>query len=1055
MKNSWIGIGAGIRVLMCAAVVGWGQVSYGQIPDSSLAKQYFELAQQGIISGKIDTAIHYYELAIPVYRRAGMWADYANTANQLGEACIYLNQKKVGLAWLDSAIEVARMHIGPKDPLIADSHGKKGAYYFYQGEYQLGYEQVRQGLDLLLGIPESDRKFLGNTYNAIGFYFQHMGQMDSAIYYYKSAADVWIATNSVEHPNVAIAFNNIGYCYRAKADVDQALTYYERALAIRLNKLGDAHPHLAASYSNIGACYEDEGDYALATEYFLKALAIQLKGLGPDHQNVGTTYTHMGACYGRAGDYPQQLAYLQKALVIRRAALGPDHPRVADVLDRIGNAYGKLGKPGEQLDYAFQAKQIWEKKLGPRHFKVAFALTNIGLSYGEMGRPDGERESLEEGLAILIEHMGEIHPVVAKTHYLLGKHYERNGQEAKALAAFQHALTAYSIGFSPETLTDNPTAQADFALPGAISALAAKARLYARWKTGTGAETTALQFAAATYQVVDSLIRKMRLGLRGVGSRKLLSDTSIPIYESAIEISFRLYELTQTEKHLHQAFEYSERSKALLLQEALQESRARNYIDMPDSVLQVERQLKIDLAFYEKQLFDLYTQKPATQQAQFPILQEQVFNLKETYRQFVRRLEKRYPAYFQLKYDLGNAGVADVQAGLKGKKTQVIQYFWGEENVYLFAISQQEFRVHSLPVQEGVAANIREMLNQLSDAEGVDRNGNGMDQYQAFYTNAYSLFQRLLAPVLDTSLEELVLIPDGPLGYLPFEILIQNAPKHSSGVDYVGLDYLLTAYRIRYAHSAGLISDGTSAGRGKTRELGGFAPDYLNTSKEARWAALAGNQPEVKGIVDLIGGQAFLGKAATERTFKEAAANFGILHLAMHTQIDDENPLYSGLIFSQDSTVPDSLDEDGILHAYEIYTLRLNAELAVLSACETGRGQLARGEGIMSLARAFRFAGCPNIVTSLWQTDDRISRELMHYFYEYLAEGVPKDEALRQAKLQILANSSQQHPHYWAAFVLIGNDQPIQAPDTWKYILLLLIGGAVFFGVLQFLRNRT
>lgn len=1041
--------------LMCLIVMAWGQASYGQTPDSSLAKRYFELAQQGIISGKIDSAIHYYELAIPVYRRAGMWEDYSNTANQLGEACIYLNQQKIGLAWLDSAIEVARIHIGPNDPLIADSYCKKGACYFYQGEYELGYEQVRKGLDLLLGIPESDRKFLGNTYNAAGFYFQHMGQMDSAIYYYKSASDVWIATNSVEHPNVAIAFNNIGYCYRAKADVAQALTYYERALAIRLNKLGEAHPHLAASYSNIGACYEDEGDYALATEYFLKALAIQLKGLGPDHQNVGTTYTHMGACYGRAGDYVRQFEYLQKALVIRRAALGPDHPRVADVLDRIGNAYGKLGKPAEQLAYALQAKQIWEKKLGPRHFKVAFALTNIGLSYGETGRPDAERESLEKALSILIEHIGEIHPVVAKTHFLLGKHYERNGKEAKALEAYQDALTAYSTGFSPETLTDNPTAQADFSLPGAISALAAKARLYAQWKTGTKDETTALEFAVATYQVVDSLIRKMRLGLRGADSRKLLSDTSIPMYESAIEILFRLYDQTQTEKYLHQAFEYSERSKALLLQEALQESRARNYIDMPDSVLQTERQLKIDLAFYEKQLFDLYTQKPATQQAQFPILQEQVFNLKQTYRQFIKALEKRYPAYFQLKYDLGNARVSDIQAGLKGKEAQVIQYFWGEKNVYLFAISQQELRVHAISIQEGVADNIREMLKQLSDAEGVDRNGNSMEQYRAFYANAHSLFQQLLAPVLDTTLEELILIPDGPLGYLPFEILVQYAPKPSSRVDYVGLSYLLRTYRIRYAHSAGLILEVADVRKGKAWELGGFAPDYLTTSKENEWATLAGNQPEVKGIVALIGGKAFLGEAATERAFKETAANFGMLHLAMHTRIDDENPLYSGLVFSQDSTAGDLIEEDGILYAHEIYTLRLQAELAVLSACETGRGQLARGEGIMSLARAFRFAGCPNIVTSLWQTDDRISRELMHYFYEYLAEGIPKDEALRQAKLQILANSSQQHPHYWAAFVLIGDDQPIKEADTWKYILLLLIGSAVFLGILQILRKRA
>jgi CHAT domain-containing protein len=165
----------------------------------------------------------------------------------------------------------------------------------------------------------------------------------------------------------------------------------------------------------------------------------------------------------------------------------------------------------------------------------------------------------------------------------------------------------------------------------------------------------------------------------------------------------------------------------------------------------------------------------------------------------------------------------------------------------------------------------------------------------------------------------------------------------------------------------------------------------------------------------------------------------------MHALIDDNNPMNSRLAFARDAT--DSL-EDGYLNAYELYNMELSADLAVLSACETGFGSLKKGEGIMSLARAFAYAGCPSLVMSHWKVDDRSSSQLMNAFYGYLSQGLSKNEALRQAKLTFLKDADEQtaHPFYWGSFAVVGNIDPILEESNWRWwaigsVLMIVIIG--------------
>ncbi len=189
-------------------------------------------------------------------------------------------------------------------------------------------------------------------------------------------------------------------------------------------------------------------------------------------------------------------------------------------------------------------------------------------------------------------------------------------------------------------------------------------------------------------------------------------------------------------------------------------------------------------------------------------------------------------------------------------------------------------------------------------------------------------------------------------------------------------------------------------------------------------------------------GDIYIGGNATESQFKEQAAQFGVLHFATHGILNHKYPLYSSLVLLGDEK------NDGLLHTYELYNMELNAELVALSACNTGVGAIKKGEGAMSVARGFAFAGCPNIAMTLWPISDQATQVLMENFYIYLMQGIPKAEALRRAKLSFLDTGEGLIcvPYFWSGLILVGTPAPMNSIQTlstdWGSTRWLLILGA-------------
>jgi CHAT domain-containing protein len=430
--------------------------------------------------------------------------------------------------------------------------------------------------------------------------------------------------------------------------------------------------------------------------------------------------------------------------------------------------------------------------------------------------------------------------------------------------------------------------------------------------------------------------------------------------------------------------------------------------------------------------------------------------------QLTLSFERYYPEYYQYKYENRIFSMREIQHRLKDQEA-LIEYFISDSLLIGFCITRQgirlERRIMDTPLENYIAhlPNRQEINGLLS---------NPRELFANYVNSAYALYALLLDPY-DALIRgrKLIIIPDGLLGYVSFESLISRAAR-TDRINYRDLQYVLRDHSISYGYSAALLLKSIDRPKGNPRgELLAFAPAIfdpnaplaINPSRFAERSGELVNLPqtlqEVAAIGRILRGKVLMEKEATEGRFKALAEGYRILHIATHGLVDNDHPMYSKLAFYPEGTVA----EDGYLNTYELFNMKLNAELAVLSACNTGYGKHVKGEGLMTLARGFMYSGVPSLVISLWKVEDHSTAQIMESFYTYLKEGLPKDEALRRAKLDYLetAGSLAASPYFWSSFVNIGDTAPISFRSPWQPVILGT-GPAIliFLASLFFLRRR-
>ena len=456
-------------------------------------------------------------------------------------------------------------------------------------------------------------------------------------------------------------------------------------------------------------------------------------------------------------------------------------------------------------------------------------------------------------------------------------------------------------------------------------------------------------------------LERNKSALNDAASRLVLIGSQKKLFELALDLAFISYDRTGSQEDLERFLQLSEANRSILLKSRLNEFAGIKFTGVPDSILAQEQALL--------QALDIDPEERGTAL--------DLDRKEQDYHAFLLMLEKRYPRYFELRYGEPRPTLKKAREALLVPDRQLLVYVTTEEHLYTLVIGTEEATLVRSGMQ-GIAREVGE-LNEAIMARDGDR----------CMRSANELYERTIRPVakkLDGA--ELLVVPDGPLHLVNFEMLIPSLPRQEGTPP----ERLIHRYTISYLLSVTTAVQFTGlthlGAQGALAVAPGFTDqlkrDYLahvhdSTLVDQRFLALVRQPFAVRtaiGLGDVLSAHVLVGAQASELGFREQAGKYGILHLGTHADMNAIAPMYSYLVFDKDGDGVDA-DSDGYLHAYEIFDLDLRAELAVLTACGTGIGKQDPGEGIRSLAYGFAFAGCPSLVMSLWNIDERSSSEVI------------------------------------------------------------------------------
>ncbi len=1052
--------------------------------DTTLAGDYFEKGVKLGTGGKYDSAAVYLEKAQQIYEKVEHWEMLVRCLHKLGSASLNSGDYTASKQYLDKALALAKDKLGESHRLIAENHYEMGVYFFAHADYDSAIHILNESISKRKTIFGENDPIMGPTYDYLGHVYRQKGEYDKALEYHQKALSIYQINDKEDDPGIATVYNGISGAHWGKGEYDKGLEFALKALSIWQQAFGIEHQKTSHGYNNVAIFYANKGDYDNALEYFQKGLSIRLAAVGEQHPYVATSYHNIAKVYQMKGDNTRAIEFSEKGLQVRRNLVGEMNPELAWEYNGLGTHYGAIGKYQKGLELSKKALSIWKQTLGEENTYTGYAYKNVGKfnsylgnykkaieslnkSLGifqvKMGKENPETVSVfwdiaevyqqmrdyqqslklkEKALAINITVLGEKHPQVAIGYNSLASTFYKMGEYWKAAGTYQKAICANLPSFSNPDPYETPPVDRILSESDLLTSLIGKSKALAAYYENASQNIKDLKAAAATDSMSLQIIDRLRSSFRTAESKLHLATEVAEIYENAIQNAYQLQLLTGERKYRETAFMFSEKSKANLLLEALSEAKARQFAGIPDSLLEKEKQLRIDFSFYDKSLTEELLKAERADSAKLSLYKDKVFKLNQASDDLFSLLEQNYPDYFALKYQVNVASIENVQKEiLQDQQSTFVEYFVGKNSIYVFAISHNQFDLTKIEKDYLLESQI----DQLRDGI-INQN------YAQYATYAAQLYQRIWQPISDKIQTETVLIvPDGRLNFIPFEALLTSAVDTSPDVvDYRPLPYLAKKHHIGYSYSASLLLETLNRQRRKAqREYLAYAPVFpagipantrgsefvrenqaLDSTRNFNAAYLPASEDEVLGIQNVFNEKAgffqrlfgnssniYLKDEANEVNLKtQGIDDYQFVHFATHGLINETNPQLSGLVLAQDST----LKEDGILYLGEIYNLNLNADLVVLSACETGLGKIARGEGLIGLTRGFLFAGAQNLLVSLWQVNDASTAQLMIDFYRFMLDGKSKFAALRQAKLALIENDPKYaDPFYWAPFVLI------------------------------------
>jgi CHAT domain-containing protein len=818
----------------------------------------------------------------------------------------------------------------------------------------------------------------------------------------REASNTMMAQKNIPDKTQAVIWMKTASTYHFLGEYDQAFLLYEKALPFA-ERAGNAD-FLMRLYENLAIVIWTKGDDYRALNYHEKALSLAIAQ--KDTPFLAIINTNLGNTW-RIISPPKSIQFYQKALDLK--------PNDAQTLMLLSKSY---------LDIETNFNKALETALAALQFSDANeqksdVLHQIGQVYYEMKKYNLALAYYDKAIKFSLLSYGKNHPECTKIHVYKGNALLAKKSFKEALIEYNHTLSDLLPLFLPVNEDQNPKEpELTSSSLWILEALLGKAGVYEKSFSESHHNedlVRSLECAELALHFQD----KVKLQYVEEESKFAANEYLSSATETALRSAFQLYQLTHKPEYALRAFSISEQTKAVVLAESLYKKEMKRIAKVPPALLEQERQHAEQIAYFEEKLSE---DEAKTSQASY---KDSLFQARRSMELLNRQILDEYPEYGQALFNYRSDISPDSVRQHLPKDVALVEYFLGDSSLFTFALTRDTFWAQEQKLPSTFSQTATKFLRTVNDWRFVS--DSSALASQIFLENSHQLYQLLLEkPLAVTQAKRLFIVPDGQLNLLPFELLLTQ----SYAGQWIDRDvpFLIKDRAVSYRFSSRKQMGNSSR---PTEGWGGFGLEYdektlsfvNNPVGHGSYTGLRdfGQLPyagrEIKAVSGTLGGAFWLNQDATRENFLKNAERYGILHLAMHGQVDEHNPLRSRLVFSCGVT-----NEDPSVYASDLYNLQLHAGLSVLSACRSGTGTWKRGEGVMSLARAFAFAGCPSVVMSLWNVSDQSTSDLMVSFYEQLKKGVNKDEALRSAKLDYLKTVSAEYakPIYWAAFVPIG-----------------------------------
>ncbi len=892
---------------------------------------------------------------------------------------------------------------------------------------------------ILLGNIELDN----NHFYQARLYFEKALEIDQAV----------APNNYLFLANCKMALGNV---HRRLGHYTLALTHYEDALETHNKYVRKENLELALCYTGIAQTHQNLGSYDLAKEYFQQAVLINQKIFGEYHPYLADTYLGLADIMKLRGKFDEALEYYEKVESIFRRYLIQKHIKIAEAYLGKGNVFAMQAQYQKARIFYDKVLEI-NTVLENNHVGSSAAYNNIASLYYYNGDYAQAIAFYEKGLRKDYDIYGNHHPDIANTHYNIGRLYAEQGNYAEAMTHSQKALIASVDHFIDKNIFVNPPLRRYFDHNDLLWYLSFKAEVLQKGFSQEGkVNIVGLKASLETYKLCDTLIDRIRVSHLSREDQIELGKKAAQVYAGAAYTNYLLYQNIglvensqeslekQKKQILENIFYFSEKNKAFVLSSSISESNAKKFAGIPAVVLEKEEHLAKQISEYRQILADM------PDSLTVEIYTDKLFKINRQHEDLLKEMEKEYPKYHEIKYNLATATIKQFVESLDSE-TAVLSYFITEKQLYLNILTKEGLDVQVLSYSKEIDDLMRKMRNSIF--YNLDK---------VYSETAFRLHKVIFPKKLPENIKKLVIIPDGLMLTIPLEALLTDLPNAEDvkNKNHKNFPFLIKKYEISYAFSSNLLYFNNLKNRKKekwTEDWVGIAPvfdnqvinklakdeqEVLMEVENASSSAYGSNKlqqfgnviaiPATKDEVQAIE-QKFLDKkhgakslfygSASEKFIKSSnLKNYRYLHIATHGFANSVRPELCGLILAKEG------EEDGILYSGEIYNMELAAELVVLSACETGLGKITKGEGMIGLTRSLLYAGAQNLIVSLWKVADASTSQMMIDFYEHLLnpnsehqiKGVNFGNPLRQAKLQLISQGKYAAPYYWSPFVLVG-----------------------------------